>query len=53
MNKQNHDILVFALFLMSPDKFMELANMIEGVLEGFEEARVVHEDEDYKGVELG
>ena len=47
----NEDIV--ARVLMSPEKFMELAEIIEGVMEGLGGARMILEDEDYKGIEFG
>lgn len=44
---------VVARVLMSPDKFMELAELISEISESFEEARILEEDENYKGVEFG
>ncbi len=44
---------VVARILMSPDSFMGLVEIIEGVMEGLEGARVISEDEDYEGIEFG
>ncbi|MCE7736977.1 MAG: hypothetical protein GPJ54_18980 [Candidatus Heimdallarchaeota archaeon] len=43
---------VVARVLMSPDSFMGLAEIIEGVMEGLEGARIIPEDEGYEGVEF-
>ena len=44
---------IVARVLMSPGSFMGLAEIIEGVVEGLEGARMIPEDEDYTGVEFG
>ena len=44
---------VVARVIMSPDSFMELAEIIEGVMEGQEGARIISEDGDYEGIEFG